>query len=267
MARRSGRRPGESGTREAILAAAGRQFAERGYDRTSLRSIAAEAGVDPALVAYFFDSKQQLFVDVTELPFAPEEVVPTVFAGDRARLGQRLATFLLTALAQPEVQRRMTGLVRAAASEPAAAEMVRELISTRVVTPIIEALDVPDAPLRANLLGSQVDRPGDGPARHRPRADSRQLPADAARGGDRPQPAALPDRAAGRRTACERWSELRIRLSVALDLAVVVGVGQRMPRDRLRRSRRWRGAPRHGSGLHASDSATVVPNGRSTGCS
>ncbi len=170
MARRSGRRPGESGTREAILAAAGRQFAERGYDRTSLRSIAAEAGVDPALVAYFFDSKQQLFVDVTELPFAPEEVVPTVFAGDRARLGQRLATFLLTALASP-IQRRMTGLVRAAASEPAAAEMVRELISTRVVTPIIEALDGHDAALRRQPARLPDRRPRDGPAHHRPRTD------------------------------------------------------------------------------------------------
>ena len=62
VAKRAGRRPGNSGTREAILEAARRQFADLGYDRTTLRSVAAEAGVDPALVVHFFGSKQQLFL-------------------------------------------------------------------------------------------------------------------------------------------------------------------------------------------------------------
>lgn len=156
MARRSGRRPGESLTREAIRTTAGRQFAERGYDRTTLRSIAAEAGVDPALVTYFFGTKQQLFAEVTELPFDPEQIIPRLFAGDRAELGRRFATFLVTALEQPEVRRRMTGLVRAAATEPEAARTVRELLSTKVFARIVAALDVPDADVRAGLLASQV---------------------------------------------------------------------------------------------------------------
>lgn len=156
MARRSGRRPGDSGTRDAIRAAAGRQFAEQGYDRTSMRSIASEAGVDPALVAHFFGTKQQLFVDVVELPFDPSHVVPAVFAGEREHLGQRLADFLLTLLENPEARRRMTGLIRAAASEPEAARMVRELITREVFARIVDALGVDDAELRASLLGSQV---------------------------------------------------------------------------------------------------------------
>lgn len=96
MARRSGRRPGDSGTRAAIRAAAARQFAERGYDRTSIRSIAGEADVDPALVAHFFNTKHQLFVDVVELPFDPGQILPMVFAGERERIGLALAEFLLT---------------------------------------------------------------------------------------------------------------------------------------------------------------------------
>lgn len=156
MARRSGRRPGDSGTRTAIRAAAGRQFAERGYDRTSMRSVALEAGVDPALVAHFFKSKQQLLVDVVGLPFDPEHVLPLLLAGDSAAIGRRLADFLLALLEQPEPRRRMIGLVRAAASEPEAARMVRELVTREVFARIITALDVDDADIRASLLASQV---------------------------------------------------------------------------------------------------------------
>jgi len=156
VTRRSGRRPGGSGTRESIRAAAGRQFAELGFDRTSMRSIAAEAGVDPGLVAHFFGTKHQLFVDVVDLPFDPEQVVPVIFAGDRELIGRRLADFLLTALDNPEARRRITGLVRAAASEPEAARMVRELITREVFARIIDALGVDDADLRASLVGSQV---------------------------------------------------------------------------------------------------------------
>ena len=68
----AGAAPGPSGTRDAILAAARRQFAAQGYDRTSMRGIAAEAGVDQALVAHFFGAKQRLFVEVVRLPFDPE---------------------------------------------------------------------------------------------------------------------------------------------------------------------------------------------------
>jgi AcrR family transcriptional regulator len=156
MARRSGRRPGDSDTRAAIRAAAGRQFAERGYDRTSLRSIAAEAGVDPALVAHFFGSKHKLFVEVVELPFDPAQAFQTVFAGEREGVGHRLAHFLVMLFEEPEAQRRMTGLVRAAASEPEAARMVREVVTRQILARIVEELGVGDAEVRASLVSSQV---------------------------------------------------------------------------------------------------------------
>lgn len=156
MARRSGRRPADSGTREAIEGAARRQFAALGYDRTSLRSIAAEAGVDPALVAYFYGSKPKLFVQVMEAPFDPAQVVPAVFKLGAEAAGGRLAHFLLSALEDPGIQSKFVGLVRAAASEPEAAAMVRELIGRGVLAQIVHALDVEDAELRATLLGSQV---------------------------------------------------------------------------------------------------------------
>ena len=154
--RRSGRRPGQSGTREAILAAASRHFAQHGYDRASLRAIAAEAGVDQKLITHFFGSKQQLFVAAVGLPLNPAEVVPSLLAGDPASLGERLATLLTEVLERPELHQRFTGVVRAAASEPDVARMLREFLGREVLAPAANLLSIEDAPFRVNLVGSQI---------------------------------------------------------------------------------------------------------------
>jgi AcrR family transcriptional regulator len=154
--RRSGRRPGTSGTREAILAAAGRHFAQQGYDRASLRAIAAEAGVDQKLIAHFFGSKQQLFVAAIGLPFNPTEVLPGILAGDPASIGDRLAGLLVDVLEHPDLHQRLTGVVRAAASEPAVARMLREFFTREVFAHVAEQLGTDEAPFRANLVGSQI---------------------------------------------------------------------------------------------------------------
>src|ERR1700739_4233560 len=69
-----GRRPGNADTRQEIVEAAARVFAEKGYDGTSLRAVARAAGVDPALVHHYFDGKADLFVTAMALPFDPREV-------------------------------------------------------------------------------------------------------------------------------------------------------------------------------------------------
>jgi AcrR family transcriptional regulator len=155
-ARPSGRRPGDSGTRDAILVVARRQFAEQGYDRTSLRGIALEAGVDPSLVGHFYGTKQELFATVVELPFDPSEVLPRLLAGDPEQVGARLAGFVVAMLETPEARRRVTGLVRAAASEPEAARIVRDLVTRRMFVPMAEHLGTGNARLRASFVGSQV---------------------------------------------------------------------------------------------------------------
>ena len=154
--RRSGRRRGESGTREAIAAAAARLFAEQGYDRTSLRRVAATAGVDPALVTHYFGSKQRLFVAVVGPPVGPALVVAQVVEGDRSRAGERLARFVLGVLEDPAGRARVTGLVRAAASEPEAAALLRDTVARDLYGPITRALGGDEPELRANLLGSQI---------------------------------------------------------------------------------------------------------------
>lgn len=152
----AGRRPGHSGTREAILSAARRQFAEVGYDRTSLRSIAAEAGVDPTLVTHFHGSKQRLFVEVAELPFDPSEVLPGLLSGDPGAVGRRLATLVVGVLDSEEGRRRLTSLVRAAASEEEAARMVRDLVTRELLARIAAGIGADQPDLRAALCGSQI---------------------------------------------------------------------------------------------------------------
>src|SRR3954454_7424773 len=87
--RTRGRRGGEARTGEAILAVARGQFAAHGYARTTIRSVAFEAGVDPALVMYFHGSKRELFLAAAAIPFDTTALVDELAAGDRdtGRLG------------------------------------------------------------------------------------------------------------------------------------------------------------------------------------
>lgn len=153
--RRTGRRPGVNRTRETIAAAAATLFAEQGFDRTSVRAIAREAAVDPALVTHYFGSKQRLFIEVSRFPIEPELLVQQVVTGDRDGVGIRLATLVVGVLESPEGRGRITALVRAAASEPAAAEAMRHLIEAGVIGPIARALGSDRPELRATFAGSQ----------------------------------------------------------------------------------------------------------------
>ena len=78
---RRGRRPGSPDTRAEILAVAREQFASRGYAGTSMRAVAAAAGVDAALVHHYFGTKDDLFVAALELKVDPREALRPVVEG------------------------------------------------------------------------------------------------------------------------------------------------------------------------------------------
>jgi AcrR family transcriptional regulator len=153
---RSGRRPGATRTREAILDAARHQFGLAGYDRTSLRAIAARAKVDQALIIHFFGSKMGLFLEVVDLPVDPEVVIPALITGPRAEIGSRVATFLVSVLEDEQGLATITSLVRAASSEPEAARLVRDRLTHELWSPLARRLEVDDAELRVSLVGSQM---------------------------------------------------------------------------------------------------------------
>lgn len=155
-ARRPGRRPGESTTRAAILAAARTQFAELGFDAATVRGIARAADVDPALVLHYFGSKAGLFAAALELPFDADAIVDRVIAGPRAQIGRRLALFFLSIWSDPDRREPMMALLRAATTSPDAAAMLRERLAERVLGPVGEALGQPDGRLRMSLCGAHL---------------------------------------------------------------------------------------------------------------
>jgi AcrR family transcriptional regulator len=154
-ARKAGRRPGQNQTREAILAAARAQFAERGSGAT-VRSIATAADVDPALVLHFFKTKDDLFVAAMEWPFDFESAVEQIADGPRSQVGQRLADFFLSIWDHPEQREPMVGLLRAATTSEQAAGLLRDALGRRLLGPVGERLDSADGPLRTSLCGSQL---------------------------------------------------------------------------------------------------------------
>lgn len=153
---RSGRRPGAPGTRERILAAARERFATDGYAGATIRAIAADAGVDPALVHHYFGPKTQLFAELSALPVDVRQVVAGLLEGPLDELGERMVRTFLSVWDSPEGGMRLRALLRAALTEDHAAETLREFLFDALLGPLTRELDVPEAGLRAALAGSQV---------------------------------------------------------------------------------------------------------------
>ena len=90
LVRRSGRRPGNQDTRQSILDAARAVFADKGFDKASIRAIATEAKVDPALVHHYFGTKDKLFLASMNTPIESGRA-GAEGAGRAARGGRRAA--------------------------------------------------------------------------------------------------------------------------------------------------------------------------------
>ena len=153
---RTGRRPGVSGTREAILDAARRAFAEQGYQRATIRDVAKLAGVDPALVHHYFGTKQDLFVAAVRLPVNPVDQLTAVLAAEPDQVGRRLVETFLSIWDHAADQSPLLALIRSAVADEQAAALLREFITEEVLGPIARRLGSPDARLRATLVGSQL---------------------------------------------------------------------------------------------------------------
>jgi AcrR family transcriptional regulator len=154
--RRSGRRPGPAETRDAILTAARAEFGSRGFDGATIRAIAAGAGVDPALVMYFFGSKQQLFLESIELTLRPAEVLPRVLEGGLEGIGERLTRFYLGLWENPQTREAVAAIVRSAFSHEGAAEVIRGFLGSEVFGRVAEHLPGADPELRVELAGSHL---------------------------------------------------------------------------------------------------------------
>jgi AcrR family transcriptional regulator len=153
---RTGRRPGNSGSRDAILDAATRLFAEHGYVATSLRAIAAEAGVDAALIIHFFGTKANLLTAAVKWPFDPETEMERVSARGRRHVGEELVRLVVRTWDREGDRYAIMTLLRAAAVEPTAAELMRAFIQHDLFPPLMRRLKPSHPELRANLASSQL---------------------------------------------------------------------------------------------------------------
>jgi AcrR family transcriptional regulator len=153
---RTGRRPGPSTTRTAILAAARRRFADEGYDATSLRAIAADAGVDPGVVLHFFGSKDGLFQAAVGWPFEPARLAPLIVGPDSHITGARVAQVFFNLWDDPPTRASLEAVLRSAMSHPASARLLREFVVHELFARLVSHIGGTEAGLRANLAAAQL---------------------------------------------------------------------------------------------------------------
>ena len=161
--RRRGRRQGEPVSRDAVLRAAKQRFAVEGYEKTTLRSIADDAHVDPSMVLYLFGSKAELFRESLRLIIDPDALAAAIAEGDDD-IGTRMVRTYLEIWEHPDTAASMVAMLQSATSNSDAHEAFRAFMQTYVLTAVSGALGGGEhARLRAmlaatNLVGTAILR-------------------------------------------------------------------------------------------------------------
>ncbi|HZA08838.1 TetR family transcriptional regulator [Mycobacterium sp.] len=158
--RRRGRRQGEPVSRDAVLRAAKRRFAEQGYEKTTLREIARDASVDASMVLYLFGSKAELFRESLRLIIDPGALVDALTGGsaDQAGdIGERLVRTYLRIWEGPDTAHSITSMLASATSNSDAQQAFRSFVQSYVLTAVSAALGGGEqARLRAMLAASSL---------------------------------------------------------------------------------------------------------------
>ena len=157
MTRRTGRRPGNPDTRESILETARQLFADKGFDATTVRAIAAGAAVDPAMIHHFFGTKEELFRAAVRFPVDPAGEIPAIVAGGAEEAGQRRVAAFVTIWDSPAGTTGVA-LIRSAMSNDWTLKLLREFLITQIMRRVAGeiAIDPAEAPLRMSLVASQL---------------------------------------------------------------------------------------------------------------
>ena len=155
---RRGRRVGSSNTRDAILAAAKKSFATDGFAATTIRKIAKDAGVDPALVMQFYGSKDVLFGASLAVSAEALSSMADAFEGPVDGMGVRVTRAFLRLWEQQDGDAEaLMAMQRAAMSSELAASLLRDFVQYRLVEVVSPKLhERPDAALRAGLASAML---------------------------------------------------------------------------------------------------------------
>jgi AcrR family transcriptional regulator len=137
-----------SQTRADILSAARRRFGAEGYERTTLRAVAADVGVDAALVIRYFGSKQDLFAAAADFSID----LPDMSGVDPDQVAGILLPRFFAVWEEDET---FLALLRAAMTSPTAADTLRNVFAQQVAPKLMTA--TPDNPVqRIGLMGAFV---------------------------------------------------------------------------------------------------------------
>lgn len=154
--RRPGRPPGPSDTRERILIGARDLFARNGIDKTSIRAVAAEAGVDPALVHHYFGTKQQLFAAAIHIPIDPMDVLGPLRETPVDQIGYTLPSILLP-IWDSELGKGFLATLRSmlAGSD---VSLIRSFLQEVIAVEVGQRVDNPpgSGPIRVQFVASQL---------------------------------------------------------------------------------------------------------------
>lgn len=155
--KRPGRPTRPTDSKDRILSAARARFAEHGYAKTSLRSIARDADVDHALVSYYFGSKEGLFKAVAELALTPAEVLDGITKRvSKDQLGRALLEAALTTWDRPDYQEGLAQLIGDALASPTAQRALREYLQTEMVTRLATIIGGASASKHAAALATII---------------------------------------------------------------------------------------------------------------
>lgn len=147
---------GTDDSRDRVLDAARAAFNARGYVRTSVKGVAAAAGVAPEVVNRYWNSKESLFAAAMRLPFDPASAVPELLAPGLNGMGERLTRAALDLLSDDEARQDLIEMFQAGASASKAARGMQDYIERTFVDRLVSMLGVPDARLRVNLITSYL---------------------------------------------------------------------------------------------------------------
>ncbi|CAB4934570.1 unannotated protein [freshwater metagenome] len=138
----------------SVLDAARAAYAARGYVNTTIKGVAAAAGVAPDVVRRYYRNREALFAAAMRLPFEPAASIAQLLAPGIDGLGERLVRVTLRMLDDPETRAQITEMVRAGAGASKATASLREFLEIELVDRVVAALGVPDARMRVTLATS-----------------------------------------------------------------------------------------------------------------
>jgi AcrR family transcriptional regulator len=134
-----------------VLDTARAAYASRGYLGTTLKGVAAAAGVAPDVLRRYFDNREALFAAAMRLPFDPVSSINGLIAPGIEGLGERLARVTLRLLDDDDTRLQLQQLLGPEGQSLSSVKVIREFLESEVVDRVAAVLGVRDARLRVNI--------------------------------------------------------------------------------------------------------------------